>query len=328
MDKLTISEVSKGFGVSTRMLRYYEKEGLIASLRREGYAYRVYDDTALLRLRQILLLRKLRIPVAQIKIILQAENSRTVVQIFQQNIDELDEEITALSTVRSILQNFAEELQNETGIDLRRLLLTQNEQNLSAIKALSFTSINFREDKTMKNLQKAEDNLQKLTDVRILYLPPATVASAHFVGENPEQQANSMVANFVQEHQLHKIKPDLRHFGFNHPNPSETSAVYGYEAWVTIPDEMPVSPPLVKKQFGGGLYAAHMISFGNFNEWEWLFKWVHESEQYSFAGNMEDPEHMCGLLEEHLNYINHALLENTEPEGFQLDLLIPIQEKE
>ena len=46
MKKMTVSEVSRKFDVSTRMLRYYEQEGLICSLRKEGYAYRVYDEEA------------------------------------------------------------------------------------------------------------------------------------------------------------------------------------------------------------------------------------------------------------------------------------------
>ena len=39
---LTVTEVTRTYGVSARMLRHYEKLGLIASGRREGYAYRVY----------------------------------------------------------------------------------------------------------------------------------------------------------------------------------------------------------------------------------------------------------------------------------------------
>ena len=35
----TVSIVSKSLGVSSRMLRYYEKAGLIESGRMEGYAY-------------------------------------------------------------------------------------------------------------------------------------------------------------------------------------------------------------------------------------------------------------------------------------------------
>lgn len=38
MELQTINQVSKAYGVSTIMLYYYEKIGLISSLRKEGYA--------------------------------------------------------------------------------------------------------------------------------------------------------------------------------------------------------------------------------------------------------------------------------------------------
>ena len=46
---LTVTDVSRRLGLSTRMLRYYEEQGLIESGRLEGYAYRVYDEEAVCR---------------------------------------------------------------------------------------------------------------------------------------------------------------------------------------------------------------------------------------------------------------------------------------
>lgn len=326
MKAMTISEVSRSFGISTRMLRYYEQTGLIKSFRREDYAYRIYDEDALTRLRQVLILRKLRIPLKQIKIILHKPEAVTAIEIFRQNIMEIDEEINALSVIKSILDRFVEALSNTADIKIHSLL-TLDESTLSTIESLSLISINFKEDKTMDDLKKAEKSLSRLTDVRIVYLPPATVAVAHHIGDEPEACTGAMIDRFVRDTGLTKIKPDLRHYGFNHPNPKDETGYHGYEMWVTIPDDMEVPTPLVKKHFAGGLYAAHMIPMGNFNEWEWLFDWVSKSEKYLFAGDIKDQEHMCGLLEEHLNYVGHIQLENTEPEDMQLDLLMPIRER-
>ncbi|KPU44314.1 HTH-type transcriptional regulator HmrR [Oxobacter pfennigii] len=326
MEAMTISQVSKSFNVSTRMLRYYEQAGLMESCRKEDYAYRMYDETALTRLRQILILRKLRIPIKQIKDILQKPDAVTAIEVFQQNISELDDEITALSTIKSILSGFVDELQKAAHIQINRLIV-QDEIILAAIESLPLTSINFKEDKTMDKLKNAEEHLSKLKDVRIVYLPPATVAAAHHIGNDPEHHAYKMIDRFVQDTGLCKIKPDLRHFGFNHPNPVDETGYHGYEIWVTIPDDMEVPLPLIKKHFTGGLYAAHMIQMGNFNEWEWLLDWVNKNEKYQFAGDMQDQEHMCGLLEEHLNYLSHAYMNNTEPEDLQLDLLMPVKER-
>ncbi len=326
METMKISHVSRSLGISTRMLRYYEQAGLIESLRRDDYAYRIYDETALAKLRQILILRKLRIPVKQIKVILQKADAVAAIEIFRQNINELDAEITALSTIRSILSRFIDELQETANIEIHNLI-AQDKTLLASIESLSLTSINFMEDKTMERLKKAEESLSKLNDVRITYLPPATVASAHYIGDDPESYTYKLIDQFVRDTNLSIIKPDLRHYGFNHPNPVDETGYHGYETWVTIPEDWEVPVPLIKKHFAGGLYAAHMIAFGNFNEWQWLFDWVEKSEQYEFAGDMQDQEHMCGLLEEHLNYLNHVHLDNTEPKDLQLDLLMPIRER-
>ena len=106
----TVSAVSKNLGISNRMLRYYEQIGLIQSQRMEGYAYRVYDEQAIRRLRQIIVMRKLRVPVKQICDILSNNAASDVIEVFERNIGELDEEITAMATIRSILQNLVREL--------------------------------------------------------------------------------------------------------------------------------------------------------------------------------------------------------------------------
>ena len=171
------------------------------------------------------------------------------------------------------------------------------------------------------------ERLSKINDVRIIYLPPATIAASHYIGDDPESHANFLIDNFVKESALRKIKPDLRRYGFNHPNPVDETGYHGYEAWVTIPDDMEVSEPLEKKQFCGGLYAAHMITFGNFNEWDAFLEWIMKNERYEFAGDLQDQEHMCGLMEEHLNFYSHIEQSDVDLEQLQLDLLMPVKEK-
>ena len=53
MDLQTISQVSKAYDISPRMLRYYEQAGLLNSLRNENNDYRYFDNVALKRVQQI-----------------------------------------------------------------------------------------------------------------------------------------------------------------------------------------------------------------------------------------------------------------------------------
>ena len=325
MELQTISQMSKMFNISTRTLRYYEQIGLIQPIKKEDFAYRIYDKNTIIRLQQIIVLRKLRIPLKQISDIMRSEDTALAIITFQQNLAEIQDEINALSTIKSVIQLLLERLHLQSNV----LRLLDDESLLEIVDSLTTSKINFKEDKTMEDLSKASEKLNRLTDkdVRIVYLPPATVAAYQYEGEAPEWHVAKVIDQFVLSHNLTKIKPDLRHYGFNAPNPKDETGHHGYEMWVTIPEDMQVPAPLVKKHFTGGVYAAHMIPIGAFDEWALLSGWLDRSDRYEYNGN-GSPDNMFDSLEEALNYVNRASMHDAEGEkDLQLDLLIPIKEK-
>lgn len=66
----TVKEVSRLTGVSVRTLHHYDAIGLLPPTRVTDAGYRLYDDTALGRLQNILLFRQLQFPLKQIRKIL------------------------------------------------------------------------------------------------------------------------------------------------------------------------------------------------------------------------------------------------------------------
>lgn len=64
---MTVSEVSRLTGVSIRTLQYYDKIGLLHPSRYTEAGYRLYDDTALAVLQQILLFRELEFSLKDIR---------------------------------------------------------------------------------------------------------------------------------------------------------------------------------------------------------------------------------------------------------------------
>ncbi|HOG01060.1 MAG TPA: effector binding domain-containing protein [Clostridia bacterium] len=326
MKLTTISEVSRSLNLSTRALRYYEQLGLIRSMKKQDYAYRVYDEACVQRLRQILLLRKLRIPLKQIKAIFTDEEKARIVDIFEDNIRALDSEIAALNTIRGILASLVSRL-NVCPEPSLRLELMRSDEIQKIVEPLGLPKINFKEDISMEELNRANERLNALQDrdVRIVYLPPATVASIRIVGGLPEIETGDLLARFVRETGLARRKPDLRHYGFNNPNgTAPDGSDHGYERWVTIPDDMEVAAPFVKKRFEGGLYCAHTIPMGAFEEWERLYVWSLNNDRYEldFRGPVEE----CECMEEHLDYIHKHMLPPDDA-SVQLDLLLPIREK-
>ena len=86
----TIRQVADRFRISTRTLRYYEQMGLIVPVKKEDYAYRMYDEETLLRLQQIIVLRKLRIPLKQIAGILNSDSTEPAIEALEQNLASIE----------------------------------------------------------------------------------------------------------------------------------------------------------------------------------------------------------------------------------------------
>ncbi len=324
----TISQVTKMFGISTRTLRYYEQINLLQSERVEGYSYRVYGLEACQKLQKIIILRKLRIPLKQIASLLDDQKSATAIKVFIKNIEQLNAEIESLSTIRSILLRLLTRLKETANLSLNTVLIT-DETLKSMVVPLSIEKINLKEENTMEDLNQANEKLGKLTDrdIRIIQLPKAVVAAYQYEGDDPEWHVNQVIDAFVREHDLVSKKPDLRHYGFNSPNPVDESGYHGYEMWVTVPEDMEIPAPLVRKEFAGGLYAAYMIPMGAFEEWSRICDWIKNHKVYEYNGSW-DYHNMFGWMEEHLNYVNHVNLPDSEPEDLQLDLLMPIKKRE
>lgn len=348
MELTTISEISKNMNISTRTLRYYEQIGLIESVKKDDYAYRTYDENTVRRLQQILVLRKLRIPLKQISIILQSENTAAIIETFQQNLAEVDDEITALSTIRDIIGNFIARL-NESIHQNIRLNLLDDTILLEAVDALTISKAPLKEEKTTVDLEQANERLNKLTDrdVRIVYLPPMTVAACQSdKDEDNEGYCSRQLSSFLYDNDLFSSKHDMRSFGFNifiEDKMAETGKPSPcWEMWVSIPDDIEVPKPLFKRRFLGGLYAVHMIKMGGWDDWDKLIEWGKTSTIYDFDwesrcepkraywGTRYNPvkPHMEPTLEEYLNYYNNTQNPEFDNATMQLDLLLPIKLKE
>lgn len=93
----TIHQLSEISGVTARALRHYDQIGLLKPTTLTEAGYRLYDDTALERLEQILLFRELEFPLSEIKAILESPN-------FDRN-RALEQQITLLELKKEHLEN-------------------------------------------------------------------------------------------------------------------------------------------------------------------------------------------------------------------------------
>ena len=106
------------------------------------------------------MLRKLRIPLKQIALILK---SAVIIETFRQNLAEVDDELTALSTIREIINSFISRLQQSIHQDIK-LNLLDDPTLLEAVDALTVQRTPLKEEKTTADLEQASKKLNKLTD--------------------------------------------------------------------------------------------------------------------------------------------------------------------
>lgn len=85
----TVHEVSELTGLSIRTLQYYDKIGLLRPTARTNAGYRLYNESDLARLQQILLFRELEFPLKEIKAILDSPNFNRS-RALQQQIELLE----------------------------------------------------------------------------------------------------------------------------------------------------------------------------------------------------------------------------------------------
>ncbi|MDP7062248.1 MAG: MerR family transcriptional regulator [Planctomycetota bacterium] len=99
-----IGELAEQTGITVRTLHHYEELGLLVPSHRSEANHRLYSETDLLRLQQILSLRQIGLPLAQIGELL-ADPECSVEQVLQQHLEWLEQEGDRIQRLRSLLIN-------------------------------------------------------------------------------------------------------------------------------------------------------------------------------------------------------------------------------
>ncbi|MCL2223350.1 MAG: MerR family transcriptional regulator [Defluviitaleaceae bacterium] len=108
---IKIRDMASKYDVSARTLRYYEDMGLISSTRTDDYAYRLYDEAAVKKLEQILVLRKLNISIKDIKQIFSASGSQIVLEVLGKKVNDIDAEVALLHELKKIVMEFIRQIE-------------------------------------------------------------------------------------------------------------------------------------------------------------------------------------------------------------------------
>jgi len=117
---LTIGALAERAHVSTSMLRFYEREGLLRPARRSAGGYRLYDAGAEQTLLFIRRAQRLGLSLEDIRVILTGKggdgvSGKTVVGIAEQRFLEIERRLTELLVLRHELELFLDDLARRVG---------------------------------------------------------------------------------------------------------------------------------------------------------------------------------------------------------------------
>lgn len=111
---MNIGQAAEQSGVSAKMIRHYESIGLVPKVRRTDGGYRIYDGNDIHTLRFIRRARALGFSMKQIEHLLGLWRNRRranadVRRIAQQHLDELQQKIDQLQSMRRTLQQLVDD---------------------------------------------------------------------------------------------------------------------------------------------------------------------------------------------------------------------------
>ncbi|MDD4474252.1 MAG: MerR family transcriptional regulator [Eubacteriales bacterium] len=307
---MRINEVVDVYGISSRTLRYYEQVGILWSSHPNNKSQRYYDTDALERLKQIIVLRKLQIPIKDIVIIFKSESTTALIQAFVDKLESLDEEITALSELRHVVNDF---LQKMLMIGIKKisaitLLYEETEKRLVPSEK--------SEDFTFEKLSEISREALRLHDVRIIQLPPMRFLSSRLKSGQVANLDGGNMQNLFSKYGFIP-KPGLRNcFYRKEPN----------DEWIMlmqIPNDYENKTSYLDEPFSGGLFAVASSFMEDLDNTFILLKdWINKSDHYELDINAEGKLRCNEMIEEILPWDIANILNR-----YQQDVFIPIQMK-
>ena len=146
---MKINEVEAAVGVTKKNIRFYEEEGLITPSREPGNGYRSYSQADVERLRRIKLLRKLDVPLAEIREML--EGRKTLAEGMALQLERLNTRRKDLNEAIG----FCEVLEKDT-VSLNELDVEQTLARLAAREEQGVTFVNIeRTDQKTRRIRGA-----------------------------------------------------------------------------------------------------------------------------------------------------------------------------
>lgn len=172
---IKITDLTVQLGITSRTLRYYEQMGLIQSTRIQFEKYRYYDRENIERIKQIMVLRKMQIPIKDIIKIYKSQDMSLMVESFVNRINAIDDEINALRELKQIINDFLQAMMDSGIKHISALPLLYEKMMAHFERQEAFES---KSEVSFERLSELSEKVSGLIDLSIIDLPPMRVISS------------------------------------------------------------------------------------------------------------------------------------------------------
>lgn len=167
---IKIRDVSSKYDITARTLRYYEDMGLLSSTRSDDYAYRMYDEEAIRRLEQILILRKLNISIKDIQRVFNTSGSDVVLEVLGKKVQNIDDEVALLHELKEIVLDFICEIEQVNFSENSDIKLLYNKAKEIETQLISIDYIG-KPSNINRLIEITEKLDRKVPDIMVVNIP-------------------------------------------------------------------------------------------------------------------------------------------------------------
>ncbi len=254
---IKIQEITSKYDITARTLRYYEDMGLINSIRSKEYAYRLFDESTIKKLEQILILRKLNISIKDIQRIFNASSSDVVLEVLSKKVHSIDDEVTLLHELKGIVLEFIHEIEQinfNDSSDIKLLFgkAKEVEDYLTNVDYIGKPS-------NINRLVEVTEKLEKKPDIRIVKLPSCRMVTSGVKQGNNHSKFDKMWGKLEVKRKDKFFPRDFMWWDKENNGPVWWYAV---EEWVTEADIRGFK----FIDFEGGMYATAIVPNFDYNE--------------------------------------------------------------
>ena len=302
MDRnLGINKVAEQMGLTSRTLRHWESEKLFSSIRDVDSGWRTYDENAIVCIQITALLRKIDIPIKDIKLVIDSMNISKLYEVIANQLKAIDVESAELIYRRKQLEQLLSFL-------LERSNLPINNESLYQIQEASINVENINKEDLSMISKSISDQ------IKFIILPSMRMVYHIVISTTPEEESMEPVLSWIKSANL---MGTARLFGGNmKPMPSGEGNPYGYGFCASIPEGITIPEYLKEMTLHGGVYAVMDSSDNIRDSWKTLMGHLSTHDKYK-----SDRSRLC--LEEHIR--------NDNPEGcgneYSLRLMEPVKLK-